>query len=861
MMKNNDTGGRRSRAAAAFGKPKKFKRFTPLFHVVTALLVVAFVFTMSSSKLTQNVESRALSEMNSTVSMQVSAYRDYMDEQFQAVRLVADMLQNGRHFASEGIQPTLKSIVNTFILCGLCFADLDGNTTDYLGNALGSCSDREYFREIVDGSHSQICEYLAVTKNKDEPRVILSIPAYDENGEMFGVLFCSKEISVLEKSLFEENDLFGSNSATFICDESGQVIAANENGYNFFSKHDVTKDDVLNINDLSDDLKNIYEESMAQNRESTSQSSEGAAQQGKIVTRHIKIKGEHCFAGYTAVDECGWSLCCLADEADANEAYSENQKRIKNTISSVTLIFIACIIYIIILGRIYMKRKEREARIIQRYNDNYQNILSETHCAIVEYDTDKKTMTTIQENFGDLKLGSLNGTLDAYEEYKHVHPEFDFEDLEQEIEIARESGRTCSFETILAPDPSRFYWLKTKLIPITDEDGEMTRIYCVLFDVSDVHRTQETALETYAQIPGAVHRHVLTKPMHVNYYSDGLCKMLGYTHAEIDELIGKEYLYTMLICAEDRQKFIDFLDELAKSGGVGSCEYRLQCKNGELLEVSDTMDAKRSSSGIMYGYSVVTDLHKYREEQQQLEKELSKTRDQLEQTRVKNAGSQMQPHFLYNALSSIREIVLEDPEYASDLIYDFTTHLRACVRSMSSDALVPFTQELENIRAYVNIEKMRFGDRLSVEYNCAETDFEIIPLSIQPLVENAVRHGVFNRGAAGGKVTVSTTGGDGCIIVCVEDDGVGFDYKKTMQEVRDGTRDSNGLANLIFLFATLMRAEVSVDSKIGSGTKVTVTIPTNGSGTEQRSESDADCRSKSDADCSRHKDKTGKECE
>ena len=345
----------------------------------------------------------------------------------------------------------------------------------------------------------------------------------------------------------------------------------------------------------------------------------------------------------------------------------------------ITLIFIACIIYIIILGRIYMKRKEREARIIQRYNDNYQNILSETHCAVVEYDTDKKTMTTIQENFGDLKLGLLNGTLDAYEEYKHVHPEFDFEELEQEIEIARESGRTCSFETILAPDPSRFYWLKTKLIPITDEDGEMTRIYCVLFDVSDVHRTQETALETYAQIPGAVHRHVLTKPMHVNYYSDGLCKMLGYTHAEIDELIGKEYLYTMLICAEDRQKFIDFLDELAKSGGVGSCEYRLQCKNGELLEVSDTMDAKRSSSGIMYGYSVVTDLHKYREEQQQLEKELSKTRDQLEQTRVKNAGSQMQPHFLYNALSSIREIVLEDPEYASDLIYDFTTHLRACV--------------------------------------------------------------------------------------------------------------------------------------------------------------------------------------
>ncbi len=227
----------------------------------------------------------------------------------------------------------------------------------------------------------------------------------------------------------------------------------------------------------------------------------------------------------------------------------------------------------------------------------------------------------------------------------------------------------------------------------------------------------------------------------------------------------------------------------------------------------------------MYGYSVVTDIHKQREDQKRLEQELKQTRDQLAQTRVKNASSQMQPHFLYNALSSIREIVLEDPEYASDLIYDFTTHLRACVRSMTSDALIPFAQELENVRAYVNIEKMRFGDRLSVEYNCPETDFNIIPLSIQPLVENAVRHGVFDRGAVGGKVMVSTAHGDGCIFVYVEDNGVGFDYHKTMQEVEDGTRDSSGLANLIFRFATLMRAEVSVDSIIGSGTKVTVTIP------------------------------------
>ena len=783
-----------------------FKRFSPLFHIGIAVLVITFVVTLSSSNLMQNVESRALAEVNSTIGMQASSFRNSMDEQFQALRLVADMLAHGRHFTSEGIRPTLSSVVRTFRLCAMCMADMDGNAVDYQGNVLGSCADREYFSEIVDGSHTQICEYVASTKTTGEPRVIMSVPAYDENGEMIGVLFCSKEIDILENMLFEHTNLFDSSSAVFICDTSGQVIVANENGHDFFSAHDIAEDGAMNINDLGESLQRVRED--------------GAAQ-------HIEINGTRCFAGYTAVDDCGWGLYCLVDEDAAGETYSENQRRMANTIIAIAVVFAAAIAYILLLGHVYLRRKKREASIIQQYNESYKNILSETHCAIVEYDTDTKTVTTIQENFGDLKLGSLNGTLDAYENYKHVHPEFDFEELEHEIDLARKDGKTCSFETILAPDPSRFYWLKTKLIPITDENGEMTRVYCVLFDVSDMHRAHETALDTYAQIPGAVHRHILTQPIHVNYYSEGLCKMLGYTHAEIDGLIGSQYLYSMLICAEDRQKFIDFLDELAKNGGVGSVEYRLQCKSGELLEVSDTMDAKRSSSGIMYGYSVVTDSRKYREEHQMLEKELKETKEALARTRVKNASSQMQPHFLYNALSSIREIVLEDPEYASDLIYDFTTHLRACVRSMSSDAPVPFTQELENIKAYVNIEKMRFGDRLTVEYDCPETDFTILPLSIQPLVENAVRHGVFDRGAAGGKVTVRTARGDGCIYIYVEDNGVGFDYTKTMQQVEDGTRDSSGLANLIFRLATLMKGDVSVDSEIGRGTKVTVTIPIN----------------------------------
>ena len=185
----------------------------------------------------------------------------------------------------------------------------------------------------------------------------------------------------------------------------------------------------------------------------------------------------------------------------------------------------------------------------------------------------------------------------------------------------------------------------------------------------------------------------------------------------------------------------------------------------------------------------------------------------------------MQPHFLYNALASIREIVLDEPEYASNLLCDFTTYLRACLRSVTSDALIPFSQELSNIEAYTHIEKIRFGDKLTIKYNCMETDFSIIPLSIQPLVENAIRHGIYERGEDGGIVAVRSFRKKDRIEILVEDNGVGFDYDAIMQEIKDGTRDSTGMFNLIYRFEKILHAKVTVESQPNVGTRVTVSIP------------------------------------
>ena len=210
--------------------------------------------------------------------------------------------------------------------------------------------------------------------------------------------------------------------------------------------------------------------------------------------------------------------------------------------------------------------------------------------------------------------------------------------------------------------------------------------------------------------------------------------------------------------------------------------------------------------------------------QRRREQDMRELEEMLRQMRMKNSVSQMHPHFLFNSLSSIREIVLTDPEYGADLLYDFTTHLRAGIRAMSNDEKIWFSQEMENIRAYVNIEKMRFGGRLTVKYELKAPDFQILPLSIQPLIENAIKHGLFEKEGEG-TVWLKTGETREGVEILVEDDGVGFDPVKTRREIEEGKRDSTGLQNLIFRLEKTMHAGVELDSAIGRGTRVRILLP------------------------------------
>ena len=117
--------------------------------------------------------------------------------------------------------------------------------------------------------------------------------------------------------------------------------------------------------------------------------------------------------------------------------------------------------------------------------------------------------------------------------------------------------------------------------------------------------------------------------------------------------------------------------------------------------------------------------------------------------------SQIRPHFMYNALSSIAILCKLNPETAYDATITFSDYLRGNMDSLKQTAPVPFTQELEHLKKYLYIEKLRFADKLNIEYNIQVTDFVLPLLSVQPLVENAVKHGVGMK-KKGGTVTIST---------------------------------------------------------------------------------------------------------
>ena len=202
---------------------------------------------------------------------------------------------------------------------------------------------------------------------------------------------------------------------------------------------------------------------------------------------------------------------------------------------------------------------------------------------------------------------------------------------------------------------------------------------------------------------------------------------------------------------------------------------------------------------------------------EQLEKEKIQLDAELAQKRISTLMSQIHPHFIYNTLGSIEQLCELDPPKAAKLVNDFSKYLRGNFGEIDNTRLIRVSKELEHTEYYISIEKVRFPDiEFITEMDCC--DFSIPALSIQPIVENAVKHGILKR-EAGGTVKVKIYETDSSYFISVKDNGVGF-------KVSDIERENHiGLRNIKSRLEAMCGGILHIESIVGVGTKITVEIP------------------------------------
>lgn len=180
--------------------------------------------------------------------------------------------------------------------------------------------------------------------------------------------------------------------------------------------------------------------------------------------------------------------------------------------------------------------------------------------------------------------------------------------------------------------------------------------------------------------------------------------------------------------------------------------------------------------------------------------------------------SQIQPHFLYNTLTTIQSLCLIDPQKAFETTGKFGAYLRNNIDSLEQKSVIPIEKELEHTKVYADIEMLRFPN-IRVEYNIEAQGFSLPALTIQPLVENAIRHGV--RECEDGLVEVTTKETDDNYEIIISDNGKGFDTESP--PASDGTHI--GVKNVRERIEEMCSGTMTVRSKIGEGTVITIKIP------------------------------------
>lgn len=200
---------------------------------------------------------------------------------------------------------------------------------------------------------------------------------------------------------------------------------------------------------------------------------------------------------------------------------------------------------------------------------------------------------------------------------------------------------------------------------------------------------------------------------------------------------------------------------------------------------------------------------------------LERQEKDLVELRTQIMLSQMQPHFLYNVLTTISSLCeMQNATEARDVVNRFADYFRTNLDSLGKDKTISFEKELEHIKTYLWLEKVRFEDHLNIVYDIGTVDFDVPSLAVQPMVENAVKHGILQKEGPG-TVTIKTYDTDMDYVIEILDDGVGFD----VNEVWDDSHVHVGIENVIKRLEIICNGTCDIKSEKGVGTVVSIHIP------------------------------------
>jgi sensor histidine kinase YesM len=281
-----------------------------------------------------------------------------------------------------------------------------------------------------------------------------------------------------------------------------------------------------------------------------------------------------------------------------------------------------------------------------------------------------------------------------------------------------------------------------------------------------------------------------------------MSKQMIITFAVIFTAVAAMVVFLSVFLTSIISRPIQKLTEEVVKIGAGNLDAKIEGSyNDEFDKIKDAVN------------SMAAEIKTHMEGKLQAEKKLN-------ESRIAIMLSQIQPHFLYNALAVISSLCDKDPAQAKKATINFSNYLRANMNLLERTEPIPFENELNHTIGFMNLKKVMYGEALHVIYDIQEKGFKLPALTMQPIVENAVKHGIGKK-EGGGTVAIATKETEGGYQITISDDGAGFDTDKTA----DDGEPHIGIGNVRLRLSSQCGGRLDIESKPGEGTTVRIFIP------------------------------------